>query len=772
MNEKVAQKKKSETKAERGSINLILLSISLLIFGGLGLIFLTQMELLAGWSFRDYENEYPVQLHIVKAGDLDGDGISEILCYADVEYEGREGEFAHNDPTFGAVLLFDGETGKILWQNEYNNPVKRVFRIKDCNGDKIDDFFICRATVESEWSEDGTSIVKDRQFDNFLLSGDDGKSIISDENSLTNLFVIDLVNLDNYEDNIEDIICLEYNYTTDNVQYYMGLTGYFINGTIAQQNSTFFFNNYFIERDIKVPAIELFPHDSEMELLFIEFNSVRLINIENYSEIIYSTEVPIHISDFIIINDLTSDDIPEIIVASTEGEAILLDGSDLNILQEFNIISAESSIELQEIINNNDDDCTYIVVDAFQIEDEVKTAVYKIELSDNSEIWKRTRKTQSESLTIVLLDDLDGDNINDIILHEQIETAGSFTEVDRFYIVSAVDDNNEIGIINIQDSPVKAIIFDDINGDDVKDIAFASYKKIIVMSAMDPVPIWLFSKFQLGFYLFIIFLIFSCFGILIIIIKRKELDFNFKKSMKENKLTFVITTIALTLVTITFLLFLSQINIFNFTLIAGDQMTKIIIAFLVVIILWYGMLPLTAAIYNKYSPRFAYLFISIRNSFFKITKTNNNEILVVDLGDRQELGTVNKIRRVILPLLLSIAVSFYLYNTLAPILDYPQGFNVFGSEEFFSFIVGYMLLCVLPIILTFTVFSFMIAGNYLLDDAGIIYYVESKKYRKPGDIEPISIWSQSIIKGIAGISALFTFGTFFLTVDLSGFFQQ
>jgi len=72
-------------------------------------------------------------------------------------------------------------------------------------------------------------------------------------------------------------------------------------------------------------------------------------------------------------------------------------------------------------------------------------------------------------------------------------------------------------------------------------------------------------------------------------------------------------------------------------------------------------------------------------------------------------------------------------------------------------------------IFTFTIFSFFISGNWLLDDAGVVYYIESKKYRKPGDIEPISIWSSSLIKGIAGISSILTFTSFFISVDLSGF---
>jgi hypothetical protein len=201
-------------------------------------------------------------------------------------------------------------------------------------------------------------------------------------------------------------------------------------------------------------------------------------------------------------------------------------------------------------------------------------------------------------------------------------------------------------------------------------------------------------------------------------------------------------------------------------------MTDITIYFLTVIITWYGVLPLTAALYNRFAPNFAFIFIRLRSLFFKISRSYNHDIIVLDMGERKEIGTIIQIKRTILPLLLSIATGFYSYNTLAPILGYPDKFEVFGSTEFFQFMNGYMLLCVLPMILAFLVFSFFISGNFLLDDAGVVYFRQSKKHRQPGDIEPISIWAQSIIKGIAGLSALITLIGFLSEVDFSGFFGE
>jgi len=201
-------------------------------------------------------------------------------------------------------------------------------------------------------------------------------------------------------------------------------------------------------------------------------------------------------------------------------------------------------------------------------------------------------------------------------------------------------------------------------------------------------------------------------------------------------------------------------------------MTQITISFLVVIITWYGALPLTAALYNRFAPRFAYTFVKLRSLFFKISKSYKTDILVLDMEDRKEIGTVIRMKRILLPLLLSIAIGFYTYGALTPILGYPQDFEVFGSTEFFQFMNGYMLCCIFPMILTFLVFSFFISGNFLLDDAGVVYFRQSKKYRQPGDIEPISIWAQSLVKGMAGLSAVVTLLGFLTTVDFSGFFAD
>ncbi|MHA1234219.1 MAG: hypothetical protein ACTSQL_03930, partial [Promethearchaeota archaeon] len=383
--------------------------------------------------------------------------------------------------------------------------------------------------------------------------------------------------------------------------------------------------------------------------------------------------------------------------------------------------------------------------------------------------WELAAQTYDDTKKAFALgEDMDGDGLDEIILTERIRLAYATSEVQRYTILSTPD-NTVLSIINNEYGAQYMLPFQDLSGDGKSDYIFSAHDKIVAFASSKPLSIWLSPHFSLGVPIFAILVALLCVGILLVILKSRKLNFS-RGGIKEHKLTVAVNVLAISLISITFLLFLIQLNIFNKTLIPNQNMTLIIVSFLTVIITWYGALPLTAALYNRFAARFAYTFIKLRSMFFKLSKSYNTDILVLDMEDRKEIGTVIQMKRILLPLLLSIAIGFYTYGALTPILGYPQDFDVFGSTEFFQFMNGYMLCCIFPMILTFLVFSFFISGNFLLDDAGVVYFRQSKKYRQPGDIEPISVWAQSLVKGMAGLSAIVTLIGFLTTVDLSGFF--
>ena len=72
-------------KDETHPVNFILLAISLLIFGTLGIIFITQMELVPGWIWGAREENSPLNYKIQLINDITGDGNSDIIAGVDIQ---------------------------------------------------------------------------------------------------------------------------------------------------------------------------------------------------------------------------------------------------------------------------------------------------------------------------------------------------------------------------------------------------------------------------------------------------------------------------------------------------------------------------------------------------------------------------------------------------------------------------------------------------------------------------------------------------------------
>ncbi|MBD3212927.1 MAG: hypothetical protein GF311_09995 [Candidatus Lokiarchaeota archaeon] len=802
MNLRKSKKIKSEP------INWILIAISFLVLAGLGLIFITQMEFQTGWFYQDLRETYPMELYAFKTDDIGGNGNDDIISYVDIQRRDDSVKPLYDNPQFGAIIALDGATGNRLWMNTYNGPVKKVFTLPDLDGDSIQDYFISIATVNESWynkSYDGENYdmipyIHIDQFTNKIISGgNDGNDIGTDEDFPSTGF-IDMVALDNLNDDKADLFCLEfYNGSMGGYDNYdVNITSYFNNGTQIANNNFTYYNN--IENFYKsnfLPRVELFTIDNTEYILLIDRDGISRLNLTTLDPLNpiskFSTkDYNLEFEKIVKIKDQNDDGNEELLLITRYSDkdykfnATLLNGVDFSLQDSLNI-SLENGFdyqceELEQLFYSGEENKTFVLfyLDGYNAQTQARylnSFVYEIDSFSIGEhpLWEYNKRFDNDNgiaHTFALQEDLDGDLLGEIVLIESYRPLLS-PEVHRYRIINPYSNKN-LAITNTDQWVQDIFTIDDFNGDNKKDMLILSWQSVSALSTQDPVPIFLSSIFPLGIPLFIIFLAMILIGIIILIQNGKKLSVQREKimgSLKKRKLAVIVNIVVISLMTLTFMMFLLQINIFNQTLITGHYMTNITIAFLTTSIIWYALLPFTAAIYNHFAPRFAYFFINLRNFSFKLSKRYYNEIFVVDMEEREELGLLIKLKRVLLPLLFSIAIGFYTYNTTAPLLGYPMGFDVFASEEFFSFIVGFNILCVLPMILTYLVFSFFIAGNYLLDDAGIVYFRQPKKHRQPGDIEPISIWAQSIIKGVAGISAIITFVQFFSSVDFSGFFQ-
>ena len=773
-------------------INRILVAASFIIFGVLGLIFLTQMEMQPGWAWEDLRDLYPMDMKTMVVEDLNGDGIGEIIAYSDIH--GTDQPERYSGLQYGGVFCLDGKTGTLLWAKEYNGPVERAFPVMDVDGDNVTDYFVGKGSIGPEWLVFNSHYEPER-FSNLntnqLISGINGSDIsilAGDGINFTNFHVFDLISLNvgfDAFDNQEDLVILEgkrYEHVDPwgiSVLYDCNISSYFINGTKSQSFPVY---NASIHFESKVPALESFRYNDESYILYIDDKSSILFNTSssNFLDEIYNKTTPDWREDFTFIEDLNGDDISEILSVYSNGNITLMDGSNGGLIRYF-LFTTEFgyenvSIKKFEQVGSEYDGLGFFLLDieywhGHNQPKERLWQIYSIDFTTEHLVWQKFEYGQDiEGAVYVFNEDMNGDQIDEIILFERHTPLIGFSDVRRYTIYNFML-YDELTILNTEYHAGSIITIDDFDGDGKKDFVTSGDDRVVALSSKKEAPLWLSSDFPLGFPLFITLVILLAIGIVIAVVWGKRLSYQ-RENIKQHKLTVAVNVLAITLMSITFALFLILMNIFNNTLITGSNNAIIVITFLIVIITWYGALPLTAAVYNRFAPQFAFIFIKLRDLFFKVSRSYHSEIIVLDMEDKQNIGLIIQVKRLILPLLLSIAVGFYAYNALTPILGLPQTFEDFGSTEFFDFMRGYMLCCVLPMILSFLFFAFFISGNFLLDDAGVVYFRQNKKYRQPGDIEPISIWAQSIIKGIAGLSALITFTSFLTTVDFSGFFGE
>ena len=763
-------------------VNYVLLAASLIIFGSLGIVFITQMEIQPGWVWEEISDENSMELDLITTDDLNNDGFNDAIAYADVNEQNTDNIGNPDDtPNYGKIFGIDGLTGLTLWETDCENPVKKVFELADINGDGIKDYLADIASVSPNWaspfpqSNPRPEIILDA-YTNILLSGNNGTEIpilTGDLLSFTNFYIQDAVYLNESKADLVFIECKAKSNVSN--EFYYNISCYFGNGT---QYDTFNIGFIWIDQTRSIPVLDLFPYGSKDELLFIDQNRIILFNtsVNSFMNPIYNETTIGYNFDYTYLEDLNEDGISEIALMSDEGNVSIISGINGSTILTFNMPIEYDRFDINQLCSYESDSKAYILINCekHDYDSEIRESlmlIYTVTETSEDIHWTLHAQTFRDTMKAYALgEDMDGDGIDEIILSERIQLVYATAEVQRYSILSTPD-NTVLSIINNEYGVQYMLPFQDLSGDGKTDYIFSAHDKIVAFASSKPLGIWLSPHFSLGIPLFAILVALLCVGILLLILKSRKLSYS-RGGVKEHKLTVAVNVLAISLMTVTFLLFLIQLNIFNKTLIPNQNMTTIIVSFLTVIITWYGALPLTAALYNRFAPRFAYIFIKLRSMFFKISKSYNTDILVLDMEDRKEIGTVIQMKRILLPLLLSIAIGFYTYGAITPILGYPQDFDVFGSTEFFQFMNGYMLCCIFPMILTFLVFSFFISGNFLLDDAGVVYFRQSKKYRQPGDIEPISVWAQSLVKGMAGLSAIVTLIGFLTTVDLSGFFTD
>jgi len=791
---KTQSKEKSLEKKRTQSYNMIFIAISLAIMGSLGLVFITQMDLQAGWEFSDLEGNYPAAVSYLQNDN------SEIFAYTDL-YTYDAPLKKNPSPQWGGIFLLDAKTGNLKTQRtDFDGPIKYAFQIMDIDGDGIKDYLIDKATVGSEWypienrTHEYEYDIIEKGFKNTVISGRN-LTDVGGIDTFSPISIFDVVAVDDLNDMKEDLICLEkqnvssggYQFGSDYIFY---LKSYFINGTMVINETL---NPEAPEThyvDDLLPKIELFDHQGTQQLLFADQNYFSHFNLSssNFTEnAIYSFDPEGEIVDFQVIEDLNGDGTSEILLMNKRTEWMInegnvtshvLNGSNGQILYEFTSMF-NYRVQTARIteIGNSYIGLTFTLDDIDMNMGYSNTTIYKFTADNATQVYTRSYSDKHISYNgnfAALGDDINGDNVNEIILFTTPPSGMTITtsQVSIFDFIhkrtlSKID-------LGIEVREIGAI--PDIDGNGNNDVIVQRWSAFTATSSSDPLPMFLSPAFPLGLGipLFILLITFIVISIFLLVYFGRKFKFavepikdKLQFAAKKKKLTLFTIVISVILIISTFIFFLYMLNVTESTLVVGTWIADMSIYTIIVMIAWFGLLPLTAATYNILAPYFAYFFIRLRDLFFKTSNAYENKIFVLDLENRTELGLVSKLKRILVPLFLSLTIGFYVFNTIAPIMGYQTNLASITGEDFGKFMGGYMLLLVFPLVLSFLIFGFFNAGNYLLDDAGIVYLRKPKKYRKPSDVEPISYWTQSIVKGVAGFSALITFLQFAMALDLS-----
>ncbi|MCP4763192.1 MAG: hypothetical protein GY870_15575 [archaeon] len=158
--------------------------------------------------------------------------------------------------------------------------------------------------------------------------------------------------------------------------------------------------------------------------------------------------------------------------------------------------------------------------------------------------------------------------------------------------------------------------------------------------------------------------------------------------------------------------------------------------------------------------------------------------------ENQRVSPNNKIKRALLPLVISMTFGIFIYQGLGPNgilfalfgpntvnwidhpLTHPGTLGVMtaamSSPNELYFEIGYFArYCISPMIITFILLSLLIPGAWLLDDAGVCFYEKPLADRMVSDVERVSKWTLSKTTGLFGFTGGVSFFSLFLPMLLN-----
>ena len=256
--------------------------------------------------------------------------------------------------------------------------------------------------------------------------------------------------------------------------------------------------------DSNTPSFEPFQYDGQSQLLFIHPTSLILFNLSssNFLDTIYNVTLPRSYDEYEIIEDLNLDGISEILMTSRDGTIALINGIDGGIIREIIIPADYNSLLIDEINSaTGDGTANFLMRIGFWYEgdlQEIMWQVFSLDLTSQVIIWEIMREgNKIETDIYVLNEDLDGDNIDELILRERHYPLLGFGEVWRYRIISIISGRN-FATMNTEFHGQSIITVNDFDNDNKNDFVITGDERVFGLSSRKPVGLWLSSEFPLG----------------------------------------------------------------------------------------------------------------------------------------------------------------------------------------------------------------------------------------------------------------------------------
>lgn len=234
-----------------------------------------------------------------------------------------------------------------------------------------------------------------------------------------------------------------------------------------------------------------------------------------------------------------------------------------------------------------------------------------------------------------------------------------------------------------------------------------------------------------------------------------------KRVPVKSYITVIVATFLLLGVVVFGLSFFTSISIaYDFSEAPAELEIVLLLAVVLALVVYFSAAPFIMATWYRTAPAMARLVLKIHALFHRRRPTIETRVMVTPLPQGHSL--VVSIKRAFTWLIFSSSITFIAWVPLferGPLPLLP-GFSSVDSVAFVHFSIGHLVHLILPVVLSFFAFAWLVPPCYLLDDAGVVFFRRFTARRQPLEVSSISSWFLGVVKAVLGTGALITYALF------------